>query len=263
MNKRVLILMIVIISLTGCTGNNIADKSLEQGKLALARRDYCTAKASFELSVDNGLKKDKEKVEELILIIDNYFKSKEVFLEKDIFNVKKYLNSIGDSYKEYNIRDEIDSLKGEIRDYEESKNDLSEYLDTLEGLIEEENTVMAFKIIKKIEKMDLSDEEENRFLDLIDSYNRFIIESESKEKIIHKEKESNVVEIEEIEKLYYVVDLDMELNEEDMFKYYSDRGEIPFYIVDLDTNEEFIFDPNGFLDDWFDIRIHLWYDWCL
>lgn len=249
MNKLLLILMIIVISLTGCSGNNMAQESLEQGSLALKKGDYSLAKASFELSINNGLKKDRDKVEDLILIIDNYFKAKEAFLEGDIFKAKKYIETIPKAYKEYDIGNEIDLLKGKIRDYEDLKDSLEDHLDSLEGLIEEENIIMAFKTIEIIKEMKLDSQEEARFLDLIKSYNDLVIETENRKKIIVKSDGSTYLDLEPNEKLYYVVDLDMELSEEDMFRYYEDRNKIPFYIIDLESGEEYIFDPSGSLED--------------
>ena len=58
--KTIIVMSLLIMSMVGC-GNNTANKAIEQGKLAMASKEYDKALRLFQLAIDEGQIEEAEK----------------------------------------------------------------------------------------------------------------------------------------------------------------------------------------------------------
>lgn len=119
--KRIAIFLIIglITTLVGC-GNDLKNKAVEQGKLALANKEYDKALASFDLAIDEGAK-DKE-LSLIINILNDYLNAKSSYEKGDIDNAKTLISNINENYKNYSIKNDIEALKENINNYKVEEN---------------------------------------------------------------------------------------------------------------------------------------------
>lgn len=109
--KIAVVLILILVNFTGCT-NSLADKAVEQGKLALANLEYDKALGSFELAIDEG-SKDKE-IKIMVDIIKEYKKSLNLFKKGETENSKRIISNINKDYSRYTIKEEIENLNESI-----------------------------------------------------------------------------------------------------------------------------------------------------
>ena len=137
---RTCMLIVLTLGLSGC-GNSTATKAIEQGKLSLANLEYDKALGAFELAINEGIK-DKE-IKKLVKIIEGYNNSKSLIDEGKIEEAKSILDIIHEDYKSYAIKDDIDSLKKAVKEYDENNEFMIENLEVIERLIIESKYVDA------------------------------------------------------------------------------------------------------------------------
>lgn len=113
MKKLILIVTMVAVLLTqaACTSST-AKKAIEQSKLSMANSDYTAALNYLQLAQSEG--SDDDEINEMILILENYIKAKEEFDEINMDGAAEALNAIPDSYKNYTIAEDIESLKHDV-----------------------------------------------------------------------------------------------------------------------------------------------------
>lgn len=115
MSKVINLLIVVVISssLIGC-GSSLSNKAIEQGKLAMASKEYDKALSSFEIALNENTK-DPE-VREMSDIIREYLDAKKYLEREDIEKAEKALDDMDDPYKRYAIKDDVDKLKDELEE---------------------------------------------------------------------------------------------------------------------------------------------------
>lgn len=140
MNKSlsVFLTLILLVGLTGCS-NSTETKSIEEGKLYLADKEYEKALSSFEIALNDG--SNDAEVEEIYNILNKYKESKIFLDKKDIKNSEIALSEIDDSYTDYAIKEDIEKLKNEVEDlkvsiYEQEKEDKEESTKNIEEPVE-------------------------------------------------------------------------------------------------------------------------------
>ncbi|MFI3210468.1 MAG: hypothetical protein R3Y64_05395 [Peptostreptococcaceae bacterium] len=110
MNKLLRVFLLSTL-LVGC-GSDIVRKSIEQGQLALANKEFDKALASFNLAIDNGSSDDE--IIKLNQTIEDYLNIVKFYEKGEFEEAKKLLSELNDDYTEYSFRDEIDKLKEEL-----------------------------------------------------------------------------------------------------------------------------------------------------
>ena len=117
--KLIFITLLLSISTVGCV-NTTSNKAIEQGKLAMASKEYDKALGLFQLAIDEGNK--DEDVLKMFKIINKYNEVKDSFNEGKVEEAKKLINEINVEYKNYAIKDDVDKLKKEINEkYKDSE----------------------------------------------------------------------------------------------------------------------------------------------
>ena len=136
MKKVVVIFMLIILSLgsVGCS-NSTETKAIEQGKLSLANLEYDKALGSFELAISEGTK--DEEVKTIVKIIEDFKESKRLIDEGKMEEGKKVLNEISEEYKNYTIKDDVNSLKEKMVIYYKGNEVIEEKLNIIDSLLGE------------------------------------------------------------------------------------------------------------------------------
>lgn len=149
MNKVLSIILIatIVCVLTGCS-NSTEIKAIEQGKLSLANLEYEKALGSFKLAISEGTK--NEEINKLVQIIEVFYSSKNLIEENKMEEAKAILAGVDKSYINYAIKGDIETLREEIRTYEENNIVIEEKLEVIEKLISEGRYKDAKVIIDEI-----------------------------------------------------------------------------------------------------------------
>lgn len=95
-------------------GNNVKAQPIDQGKLALNKKEYDKALSSFQLAIDKG-SNNKEALD-LIDILDNFLKAKESLKKDELDKAKEYTSKINGTYKDYSIKGDIEQLVKEVNE---------------------------------------------------------------------------------------------------------------------------------------------------
>ena len=111
----ILTLILLVVGLVGCE-NSVSKKAIEQGKLAMANKEYDKALSSFKLALDEG--SNNKEVKRLTTLIDNYKKANDEFDKGNINNANKIMNQIDEETIEDSIKNDIDNLKAKISEKE-------------------------------------------------------------------------------------------------------------------------------------------------
>lgn len=126
----IFIIMTMSILLIGCS-SKVGKEAVEQGKLAMAQKEYDKALGSFKLAEDEGIK--DEDVRNLVQILDTYIQSNKLFEEGKLSQAQELIGKINENYINYDIKDDVDELKTKITESE----DLIKKYDEILILIEE------------------------------------------------------------------------------------------------------------------------------
>jgi uncharacterized protein YecT (DUF1311 family) len=156
-NFNVIVLTSLIVIIMVGYGNSISSKAIEQGKLAMASKEYDKALASFQLAIDEG-SKDKE-VLKITEIIEMYKKASNLFNEGNIERSEKIVNEINEEYVNYLIKDDIDTLKKLIKDKQKANQEIASEIESLNKYFEEKNYDEANNLINSLEGKNLTDEQ--------------------------------------------------------------------------------------------------------
>ncbi|HII4491364.1 TPA: hypothetical protein ACY4SF_002301, partial [Clostridium perfringens] len=192
------LLMAIILGLTvlfvGC-GNSMTKKSIEQSKTFMQSREYDKAIISLEMALDED--KENEEANKLYKIINSYQKANKALAENNIEEAKKILDSMDDEYLSYSIKDDINSLKKDVENYDSEVQKVNTYLTESESLFNDNKYRECKKFLMNnilgseadgIEANKYSTEEQNKKAsDMIDKCDKAISDQESK-KLAEKEK---------------------------------------------------------------------------
>ncbi|MCI9978122.1 DUF1311 domain-containing protein [Clostridioides difficile] len=157
--KTIIVVSLLAISMVGC-GNSTAKKAIEQGKLAMASKEYDKALASFQLAVDEGSK--DEEILNISEIIEKYNEANNIFKEGKIEEAKKIVDEINEEYKKYAIKDDIETLKKSIEDNHKVAKEIKSEIDKLSNLVEEKKYDEANNVISSLEGKELTEEQINK-----------------------------------------------------------------------------------------------------
>lgn len=158
-----IISVVMLVSLIGCTSST-AKKAVEQGKLAMANKEYDKAIASFQLAIDEGMK--DEDIINLTKIIDNYRKADNSFKDGQYDSSKKYLDSIKEDYSKYIIKDDIEKLKLTIDNKIKEVQNINDDIEKVNTLINNKKYDDGKKLIDELNKKSLNEEQKNKLLEL-------------------------------------------------------------------------------------------------
>lgn len=178
--KTLIIVSLLAISMVGC-GNSTADKAIEQGKLAMASKEYDKALASFKLAIDEGSKDKSIKI--MYSIIETYNNAYDKFEEDNIEEAKKIIDEINNEYVEYSIKDDVDSLKVKIDEKVKIQDEINDYIEQIKKLVKNKDYNDAKSLIEEVNKKELSEKNKEE----IDELNNRI---ESELSIIEAEKKA-------------------------------------------------------------------------
>lgn len=156
--------ILLCISMVGCK-SSVSKKAEEQGKLAMANKEYDKALASFKLALDEGIN-DKE-VQRLTNIIDHYNQANMKFEKGDLKEANKIINSIDEEEIDYSIKEDIDSLKAKINKQEKINNTIA----NIKELIKDKKYNDAKKLIEDIDIDKLNKKDKNEINELNDNIN--------------------------------------------------------------------------------------------
>ncbi|HBF6648739.1 TPA: hypothetical protein KOT44_002062 [Clostridioides difficile] len=176
--KTIVVASLLAISMVGC-GNSTADKAIEQGKLAMASKEYDKALGSFQLAIDEGSK--DEEVLKILQIIEKYNEAKNSFDEEKIEEAKKIADEISEDYKNYAIKDDIDKLKKEIDDTYKVSQEIKSEIEKLNTLFEEKKYDEAKDAISSLEEKELTENQTKEVNDIKNKVNEEIAKKEEKE----------------------------------------------------------------------------------
>ena len=114
--KRVIKIMATIcvsLSILTACGSRMFDKALEQGKLAVAAKEYDKAKASFELALEE---KDSDEVRKMLAQVDTMLTGLEAKEREDLDKALKYFSQVVEEDVFSSIEEEARLLLREIKD---------------------------------------------------------------------------------------------------------------------------------------------------
>ena len=154
--KTIVIASLLAIGMVGC-GDNITDKAIEQGKLAMANKEYDKALSSFELAIDEGSK--DEELHKMIRIIEKYNHAKSAYEQGQVEDAKDILDAISEDYTTYSIKDDIDKLKKEIDDINKVSEEIKSEIEKLNTLFEDKCYDDAKDVISSLEKKELTQQQ--------------------------------------------------------------------------------------------------------
>jgi len=139
LGKIIVIGICTMVMLTGC-GNSMFTKAMEQGKLAVASKEYDKAEASFELALQE---KEDDQVQDMLEQVRNMNKGLKVMGNSDVDEAIRYFNNV---------------IKAE-GNFESMKKEAKEAINKLE---ERRKLPEDQEKVKKSEIVQLSDEEHKK-----------------------------------------------------------------------------------------------------
>ena len=158
----ILTLILLVLGLVGCE-NSVSKKAIEQGKLAMANKEYDKALSSFKLALDEG--SNNKEVKRLTTLIDNYKKANDEFEKGNINNANKIMNQIDEETIEDSIKNDIDNLKAKISEKEKIDKEILH----IKELIKDNKYNDAKKSIKEIDIDKLNKKDKNEINELNDT----------------------------------------------------------------------------------------------
>ena len=220
--------MVLVLTLTGC-GNSIVKKSLEQANIAIESKDYDKALVALELALDE--ENDNAEANKLYSILETYQRAKEAVDENKINEAKEILDDIDGRYKNYSIKEDVDSLNNQIEEKTKEVEVTNNNITKLEGLIGEKNYSEAKTLIEEINKGLVNENQQNKINELnskVDSELTKIevenkAEKKAKTEATSKKEEFTVDKAIEIAENYYGLDKDVEYYYEKEPTYINNR----------------------------------------
>ena len=99
--KKVIYLLFIMIALLGISGcdadkDNLSEKAIEQGKLAMANQEYDKALSSFDLALTEGT--EDVQIKEMYDIIKKYKEAEEYLEKEDFEKADRTLKEINSNY---------------------------------------------------------------------------------------------------------------------------------------------------------------------
>lgn len=178
MRKSILTIIIAtaMVLLISCE-SGISKKAVEQGKLALAAKEYDKALNAFQLAQDEG-SKDKE-IQDMINVIESYLSSEKLFVEGKLEEANEMLNNLL-NYDEYVIADDIEILKGKISGGLEEIKLISEEIKSLEDMFGNKNYDEAKELAIKLSSMNVSEEQVSYIDEIMNKIEVELAEAEAK-----------------------------------------------------------------------------------
>lgn len=161
--KTIIVVSLIAISMVGC-GNSTAKKAIEQGKLSMASKEYDKALASFQLATDEGSK--DEEILKISEIIEKYSEANKIFKEGKTEEAKKIVDEINEEYKNYAIKDDIETLKKSIEDKDKVAQEIKSKISILSNLVEEKKYDEANNVISNLEGKELTEEQINEISEM-------------------------------------------------------------------------------------------------
>lgn len=154
-----IILTLLIITTVGC-GTGMEKKAMDQGKLALANKEYDKASASFQLVLDEDSKNDEaRKIKE---IIDIYLNAKKSIDSNNLDEANTTISSIDGEYSNYSIKDDVNSVKTDIENKISIRDNAQDDITQVENFISEKKYEEAKAIIDGLNKSDLDETQKNK-----------------------------------------------------------------------------------------------------
>ena len=172
-------LVVLVLTLAGC-GNNIVSKSIEEAKVAIENKDYEKALASLELALDKD--SDNKEAKQLYSIVEDYQKAKGLMEENNTDEAEKVLDGIDAEYVNYAIKEDVDSLKLQIKEKIKSVELINSNLKKLLTLVDEKNYDEANALVEEINKSSLNDEQKNSVNELKTRIDSEVAEIETQKK---------------------------------------------------------------------------------
>ncbi|GIM29366.1 hypothetical protein CPJCM30710_20320 [Clostridium polyendosporum] len=191
MKKYLSILIFCIVIFTGCS-SRLADKAIEQGKLELSNKEYDKAVASFQLALDED--SNNKEAKELKDIIDGYLKAKKAYDNNNLDESKKLVEGINEKYMNLSIKDDIDKLKADIKDAQQTIAEINQSIEKLNILVNDKKYDEAKALSQELNGKHLSDEQRGKLAEIVKRMNDELakIEADKKAEEEQKKKEFTV-----------------------------------------------------------------------
>lgn len=265
MKKTIKIIAMICLSsmmLVGC-GNKLFDKAVEQGKLAVASKEYDKAKASFGLALEE--QGDLE-VEKMLVQVEKMLAGLKAKEDGNIEEATEHFRKVVDGGGVLpSLAEEAAELELELAlELQEIQDRVSAYDASIleaEKMIEEkkygESKDILNKVIKDTEGIEGFEVQNKKAQDLLGKVHSAVIEASKEAEAKKQEEEKRNREAEEEKKKtaakkaektikYYVPELGAYLTEDEMFGYYNEVGIFDY----VDTNgETYMFNPGSIKAD--------------
>ncbi|MDU2686402.1 hypothetical protein QJR60_11390 [Paraclostridium sordellii] len=163
--KKIIIIIVSIllgISMVGCE-SSVSKKAVEQGKLAMANKEYDKALASFKLAIDEG--SNNKEVKRLTTLINHYTQANDKFKKGDIKSANKIMNEIDEETIDDSIKNDIDNLKAKINQQDK----INKKIASIKELIKYKKYDDAKKSIKEIDIDKINKKDKNEINELKDT----------------------------------------------------------------------------------------------
>lgn len=163
-------IIFINVNVYGCESR--VNKYIQEGKLALNNAEYNDALDDF----NKALEEDKENNEAKTLsdIIINYNEAEILYEENNLEGALKSIESIPKEYEDYNIRNDLGTLKDKIRIKLGNKEKVDEEIENAQNLIKNNEYREAKDILKIIRNKELTSTQEEKIEDIMEIINKNI-----------------------------------------------------------------------------------------
>lgn len=182
--KIILFLLVVAITMVGCESST-AKKAVEQGKLAMASKEYDKALGSFKLAIDEGSKNEEIKI--ISSIIDTYNQANREFESNNIEESKKIIDGINENYVQYSIKDDVDSLNKKIDEKLIMQDEINSSIEAVKELVINKDYNDAKKVIEELSKKELGENNKKEIEELNNTIESELEKIEANKKLTEQE----------------------------------------------------------------------------
>lgn len=159
-----IILTLLIITAVGC-GNGMEKKAMDQAKLALVNKEYDKASASFQLVLDENSKNEEaRKIKEIIY---TYLDAKKSLDSNKLDDANMTIDKIDDDYSNYSIKDDVNSLKIDIKNKISLRDKIQNDISKAENLVNEKKYDEAKAILDGLNKNYIDENQKNKVNELL------------------------------------------------------------------------------------------------